>query len=358
VAEARLLAVHVRPHIEVVEDQPMVDLETDKATVTIDCPFTGAVLRIHRSPGDLVRVGDTIISFVATRALTADRHTVQIAVRNLRRLRPDELCSHPRLGHYDFAIVSHYFQRAQLAATQIKRGFLDNLSDAYVDEFQQLLLRVWSFIVAVRRFDATRPDASNLHADLVHSIEAHMASRLAELWSLYSRAVERARPQVFIGSSIECLDYARVLQDLMSDVVDCHVWKDDPEFQLGTFTLEALEARAKKSDFGVFVFGSDDIANIRGRKHAVTRANVVLEAGLFIGRLGRARTFIVRHADSLVLSDLRGVTTATFASDPPERSEFGPIVTRITDAIVRICPWVNTVSIRRRKGPASRREAD
>ena len=69
------------------------------------------------------------------------------------------------------------------------------------------------------------------------------------------------------------------------------------------------------SKFGLFVFAPDNLTRIRGHAIETTRDNVIFELGLFIGRLGRERTFIVMPKDIVDLhlpSDLLGVNTVSF----------------------------------------------
>jgi pyruvate/2-oxoglutarate dehydrogenase complex dihydrolipoamide acyltransferase (E2) component len=44
-------------------NQPLGELQTAKATVEIPSPRAGRVLRLHASPGDLVRVGEPLVTF-------------------------------------------------------------------------------------------------------------------------------------------------------------------------------------------------------------------------------------------------------------------------------------------------------
>src|SRR6058998_2368788 len=46
-----------------VEDAPLLEVETDKATVEIPSPFAGRVARIHVRPGQSVKVGDVLVTF-------------------------------------------------------------------------------------------------------------------------------------------------------------------------------------------------------------------------------------------------------------------------------------------------------
>jgi pyruvate dehydrogenase E2 component (dihydrolipoamide acetyltransferase) len=54
---------HVTAGDRVKEDQPLVDVQTDKAIVTIPCPVTGTVLELRGEPGDRVPVGTTLAVF-------------------------------------------------------------------------------------------------------------------------------------------------------------------------------------------------------------------------------------------------------------------------------------------------------
>jgi pyruvate dehydrogenase E2 component (dihydrolipoamide acetyltransferase) len=54
---------HVAVGDRVKEDQPLVDVQTDKAIVTIPCPVTGIVLDLRGQPGDTIEVGATLAVF-------------------------------------------------------------------------------------------------------------------------------------------------------------------------------------------------------------------------------------------------------------------------------------------------------
>lgn len=74
VVEAEIVAWHVKPGEEVRVDQPLVDVMTDKATVTIPSGFVGRVVRQHGDVGDVVAVGAELVSFdTATVSLEGER---------------------------------------------------------------------------------------------------------------------------------------------------------------------------------------------------------------------------------------------------------------------------------------------
>jgi 2-oxoisovalerate dehydrogenase E2 component (dihydrolipoyl transacylase) len=61
ITEAELVAWHVQVGETVLEDAPLVDVMTEKATVEIPSPRTGKVLSIAGEPGDKLRVGAELV---------------------------------------------------------------------------------------------------------------------------------------------------------------------------------------------------------------------------------------------------------------------------------------------------------
>jgi CAP12/Pycsar effector protein, TIR domain len=129
------------------------------------------------------------------------------------------------------------------------------------------------------------------------------------------------KPTLFVGSSSESLDVAYAAQRNLEDVAEVVVWTQGI-FELTRSYLESLLDALEDTEFGLFIFGADDLIRIRGTEMPTARDNVVFELGLFIGRLGRDRTFILMprsSADFHLPTDLLGVSTATF--QPPSRPE-------------------------------------
>ena len=60
-AEAELVVWHIKPGDLVEEDQPIVDVMTDKATVEIPAPKPGKVLSVKGAPGEMLAVGSAIL---------------------------------------------------------------------------------------------------------------------------------------------------------------------------------------------------------------------------------------------------------------------------------------------------------
>ena len=63
VHEGQIIKLHAREGDSIREDQPLMEVETDKAAVEIPSPYTGTVLQVHVSEKQLVHVGDVMYSF-------------------------------------------------------------------------------------------------------------------------------------------------------------------------------------------------------------------------------------------------------------------------------------------------------
>lgn len=125
----------------------------------------------------------------------------------------------------------------------------------------------------------------------------------------------KGKPRVFIGSSSESRAIAEYIQLGLGEEVEATVWSQGV-FGLSEYPLESLEQAAQEFDFAVLVLTPDDVNRKRGRQGSAPRDNVILELGLFIGALGKNRTFIACPAgEPLELpTNLAGTTTAKYVS--------------------------------------------
>ena len=60
-AEAEIVAWHVKVGDTIEEDQNLVDVMTDKATVEMTSPVTGVVVSLHGAPGEMATVGAPLV---------------------------------------------------------------------------------------------------------------------------------------------------------------------------------------------------------------------------------------------------------------------------------------------------------
>lgn len=70
IAEGEIIRWLVKEGDSVKEDQELVEVETDKAVVTINCPFTGKIEKLHGSEGQIIKVGDLLTTVRDDRAPT------------------------------------------------------------------------------------------------------------------------------------------------------------------------------------------------------------------------------------------------------------------------------------------------
>jgi hypothetical protein len=149
----------------------------------------------------------------------------------------------------------------------------------------------------------------------------------------------RKRPSVFIGSSSEGLKIAKALQVLLDQAYEVATWSQGV-FGLSQGTLESLVGALDQFDFAILVLTPDDLVSSRNVSGAAPRDNVLFELGLFMGGLGRDRTFIVydRTAQLKLPSDLAGVSAATFEphSSGNLQSSLGAAATCSEDRIDRL----------------------
>ncbi|HEX2694194.1 MAG TPA: biotin/lipoyl-containing protein, partial [Acidobacteriota bacterium] len=62
IAEGEVVRWAVAEGDEVKIDQALGEIETDKAVVEMPSPFAGTVLKLHFKPGDVVKVGQALVT--------------------------------------------------------------------------------------------------------------------------------------------------------------------------------------------------------------------------------------------------------------------------------------------------------
>lgn len=144
---------------------------------------------------------------------------------------------------------------------------------------------------------------------------------------------------MFIGSSSEGHRIAQHVQVLLDPVCEVELWSQGV-FGLSQGTLESLILALGRFDFATLVLTADDMVVSRGSERPAARDNVIFELGLFIGALGRDRTFMVfdRTEPPALPSDLAGITAATFEPHSSGNLEaaLGAACTRIQRAVERL----------------------
>lgn len=151
---------------------------------------------------------------------------------------------------------------------------------------------------------------------------------------LPSKVMGASKPAMFIGSSVEGKRIAETIQVALEYDVHTTVWHQGV-FGLSGGTLESLVAAINDYDFATLVLTADDLLEKRNVSGRGPRDNVLFELGLFMGALGRSRTFIVhsRTTPPMLPSDLAGITPATFEDRSNLEAALGPACTKIKRAI-------------------------
>jgi hypothetical protein len=144
-------------------------------------------------------------------------------------------------------------------------------------------------------------------------------------------------PSLFIGSSSEGLDFARAVRAGLASDAEITIW-DEGFFALGQTFIESLMNALPRFDFAVLVLTPDDLMVSRDTEVFGPRDNVLFELGLFMGRLGRSRTFVLHQATHALKmpTDLAGVVTAAYdwpRQDHNHRAAVGAACDSIRQAI-------------------------
>lgn len=190
-------------------------------------------------------------------------------------------------------------------------------------------------------------ELTEVHPVICRIIAKELAKRLEQRNSFVMAAGSQTR--VFIISSVESPPIARAIQNAFArDPFSVTMWTDSGVFKASSYTIPSLEAQVDQSDFAIAIVKPDDTVNTRELKNApIVRDNVIFELGLFIGRLGLDRTFLVEPwgTDLHLPSDFAGVTPvgynlvkADMGTPTLIASRMGPACNTIRDRMNELGP--------------------
>ena len=145
------------------------------------------------------------------------------------------------------------------------------------------------------------------------------------------------KPALFVGSSSEGLDLARAVRSLLTDDAEVTLWSEGL-FAIGNTFIETLVNALPRFDFAALVLTPDDLLTSRQVTALGPRDNVLFELGLFMGRLGRSRTFVIRpRGDEMKIpSDLAGLVAASYdwpRKDNNHKAAVGPACDSIREMV-------------------------
>lgn len=124
------------------------------------------------------------------------------------------------------------------------------------------------------------------------------------------------KTRIFIGSSKEGLEIAEHIKLQLSNKYECYLWTDDI-FKFNESFLYTLLKEASLFDFGILVASKDDFSTIRDNTFDTPRDNVIFEFGLFLGRIGTSRAFVIQEIGAKLPTDLLGITVPQFEKTIP-----------------------------------------
>lgn len=148
--------------------------------------------------------------------------------------------------------------------------------------------------------------------------------------------------RVFIICSVEALEIARAVENhFQHDKVFVKVWTEGV-FRASSYPLESLEAQLDEADFAIAIAQPDDNTKTKGVNSPTPRDNVIFELGMFVGRLGRKRSFLLEPKGEEVKlpSDLSGLTTIGYKTGLKKdlAALLGPACNELRDQFTEMGP--------------------
>jgi 2-oxoisovalerate dehydrogenase E2 component (dihydrolipoyl transacylase) len=166
VVEAEIIAWHVQPGQQVLVDQPLVDVMTDKATVTIPSGLVGRVLTTHGKVGETVAVGAELVSFDSATPIAATLPATPVASATNGEMAAPKPTVQPRL--HDQPATVPLIQRSACTAAPSPQVAAPQASPAVRRRARELN-------VDLEHVNGSGPNGRITHGD----IDGHLRSELA-----------------------------------------------------------------------------------------------------------------------------------------------------------------------------------
>jgi predicted nucleotide-binding protein len=158
----------------------------------------------------------------------------------------------------------------------------------------------------VEENDFTR--IATAYPELWRALAVELADRLRQRGALIRD--RNTISEIFIGSSSESRRVVNAVEKVLKpDPVVVKPWTKGV-FGASQSTIESLEKLLPQTDFAILILTADDKLRTRRQEYRAPRDNVIFELGLFIGAIGRRRTFMLVEKEPLLRlpPDLHGVT--------------------------------------------------
>jgi predicted nucleotide-binding protein len=119
--------------------------------------------------------------------------------------------------------------------------------------------------------------------------------------------------KIFIGSSTKYLDVAKKVALIIEEKGhQPQLWKNC--FIASEYTFEKLRNICESVDAGIFILAPDDQLSAEGNNEFITRDNVLIEAGMFMGKLGNPYTALCTFPEVKIPSDFLGITSIPYSA--------------------------------------------
>ena len=122
------------------------------------------------------------------------------------------------------------------------------------------------------------------------------------------------RPKIFIGSSRPGYEVAKKVKACLSTENDCFLWQETEIWEINHSTFDNLLRLVMYFDFGVFVATADDLTLTNEQIVIEPRDNVILEMALFLGALGRDKSFLLIEEGIKLPTDFSGISMPRFTA--------------------------------------------
>ena len=206
------------------------------------------------------------------------------------------------------------------STVKMTEGFITRQQGGFFDE-----LKITREVIdSLKTIDESKfePDSTNSSISLMIFV-----NKLIELYERRADMLEEKRKKTEylnpIGKNVFIVhghDYNALseLENMLENDLGINpiILKD--EYTYGGTIIEKFEDFGKDCAFAYVIFTADDVVENKGRSHFQGRPNVLFELGWFCGRYGRDKVRILKQRDTVLPSDLNGLTTINFTKSLTE----------------------------------------
>jgi predicted nucleotide-binding protein len=214
-------------------------------------------------------------------------------------------------GSFDIVV------NGRVVARRFARDVVGEMAAIQVTQPRSATVVATEASVVCRVTEPQLAELGQLFPQIWRSMAKELARRLEQRNALVSSTRNRIR--AFVICSVEALPIGRAVKNHFDhDPFVVRLWTDGV-FRASWFPVESLEDELDQSDFAIAIAQPDDVVSTpRASTAATPRDNVIFELGLFIGRLGRKRSFLLepRGQEVKLPSDLSGITSIGYRYEP------------------------------------------